>query len=218
MDYLEKVIVLDTETTNSIDDPICYDVGFAVVDYTGKVYETFSFAVADIFLDKELMSYAYFVDKVPQYWEEIRTGKRQLKRFRTIKSIFRKVCQKYNVTKIYAHNARFDYRSCTLTQRYLTNSKYRYFFPYGTEIHDTLKMARTILKNDDNYGEFCYNYDYLTAKGQRRYTAEIIYRYITGENDFSEEHKGIDDVLIEKELLRYFSSIAPDTESALWSK
>ena len=218
MDYSEKVIVLDTETTNSLDDPICYDVGFAVVDYTGKVYETFSFAVADIFLDKELMSYAYFVDKVPQYWEEIRTGKRQLKRFRTIKSIFREVCQKYNVTKIYAHNARFDYRSCTLTQRYLTNSKYRYFFPYETEIHDTLKMARTILKNDDNYGEFCYNHDYLTAKGQRRYTAEIIYRYITGENDFSEEHKGIDDVLIEKELLRYFSSIAPDTKSALWSK
>ena len=63
-----------------------------------------------------------------------------------------------------------------------------------------------------------YNNDYLTAKGQRRYTAEIIYRYITGENDFSEEHKGIDDVLIEKELLRYFSSIAPDTESALWPK
>ena len=218
MDYSEKVIVLDTETTNNLDDPICYDVGFAVVNYTGKVYETFSFAVADIFLDKELMSYAYFVDKVPQYWEEIRTGKRQLKQFRTIKSIFREVCQKYSVNKVYAHNARFDYRSCTLTQRYLTNSKSRYFFPCGTEIHDTLKMARTILKNNDNYGEFCYNNDYLTSRGQRRYTAEIIYRYITGQNDFSEEHKGIDDVLIEKELLRYFSSIAPDTESALWSK
>ena len=28
----EKVIVLDTETTNSIDDPIAYDIGFAVID------------------------------------------------------------------------------------------------------------------------------------------------------------------------------------------
>ena len=73
MDYSEKVIVLDTETTNSLDDPICYDVGFAVVDYTGKVYETFSFAVADIFLDKELMSYAYFA-KALNWWAMLKQG------------------------------------------------------------------------------------------------------------------------------------------------
>ena len=32
---MEKYIMLDTETTNSLDDPICYDVGFAVVDRDG---------------------------------------------------------------------------------------------------------------------------------------------------------------------------------------
>ena len=42
-------IVVDTETTNSIDDPLCYDVGFAVIDNTGHVYESHSFVVADIF-------------------------------------------------------------------------------------------------------------------------------------------------------------------------
>ena len=52
-------IVVDTETTNSIDDPLCYDIGFAVIDKTGHVYESHSFVVADIFLDKELMSSAY---------------------------------------------------------------------------------------------------------------------------------------------------------------
>ena len=59
----DRFIVVDTETTNSIDDPLCYDVGFAVVDMFGNVYENYSFVVADIFLDKELMSYAYFADK-----------------------------------------------------------------------------------------------------------------------------------------------------------
>jgi hypothetical protein len=62
-------IVVDTETTNSIDDPIAYDIGFAVVDEKGKVYETHSYVVADIFLDKELMSVAYFADKREQYWK-----------------------------------------------------------------------------------------------------------------------------------------------------
>ena len=32
-------------------------------------------------------------------------------------------------------------------------------------------------------------------------TAEVLYRFLSGDNEFSEEHKGLDDVLIEKEIL-----------------
>ena len=35
-------LMLDTETCNSIDDPLCYDIGFAIVDEKGKIYEKFS--------------------------------------------------------------------------------------------------------------------------------------------------------------------------------
>ena len=57
---MEKIIVLDTETTNSLDDALCYEVGFMVCDLMGKVYSKHSFVVADIFLDKELMNVAFF--------------------------------------------------------------------------------------------------------------------------------------------------------------
>ena len=33
---MKKYIVFDSETTNSIDDPFCYDIGFIVIDETGK--------------------------------------------------------------------------------------------------------------------------------------------------------------------------------------
>ena len=89
----EKIIVVDTETTNSLDDPICYDVGFAVVDALGNVYERFSFVVAEVFLDEELMASAYFIDKIPQYWEEIKAGKRKLAKFSTIRFKFAEVCK-----------------------------------------------------------------------------------------------------------------------------
>lgn len=197
-----NVIVLDTETTNTLEEPICYDIGYAVINLeTEQVLKTESFTVAEIFLDEELMACAYFADKIPQYWEEIRNGKRKLARLSTIRRTLAKDCKDYEVTEIYAHNARFDYVSCTISQRYLTSSKYRYFFPFGTRICDTLKMAREAFKNDEKYGTFCYENDYLTAKGQRRYTAEILYRFLTNQNDFVEEHKGLDDVLIEKEIL-----------------
>lgn len=190
-------VMLDTETTNSIDDPIAYDIGFAVIDEKGNIFEAFSFAVAEVFLDKELMSSAYFADKIPQYWDEIQSGERELRKLNTIRKTLKKVCEKYNVEAIVAHNARFDYRSTTLTQRYLTSSKYRYFLPYGIEIWDTLKMSREVFKNDDSYGEFCYQNDFITKRGIRRYTAEILYKFLTNDVSFEEAHTGLEDVKIE---------------------
>lgn len=214
----DRFIVIDTETTNSIDDPLCYDVGFAVVDMFGRVYENYSFVVADIFLDKDIMSYAYFADKIPQYWEDIKKGKRELKTFFNIKKAFADCVKRNNVKIILAHNARFDYRSLNLTQRYLTSSKYRYFFPFGVEIWDTLKMSRMVLNGIDEYGEFCYSHNYLTKRLCKRFTAEIIYRFITGNIDFEESHTGLEDVLIEKEIFVYCISIMPEIDGILWER
>jgi len=214
----DRFIVTDTETTNSIDDPFCYDVGFAIVDILGNVYEKYSFVVADIFLDKELMKSAYFADKIPQYWEDIKNGKRELKTFANIKKTFADCVKRNNVKIILAHNARFDYRSLNLTQRFLTSSKYRYFFPFGVEIWDTLKMSRMVLKEVDEYSEFCYNNNYLTKRLCKRFTAEIIYRFITGNNDFEESHTGLEDVLIEKEIFTYCVSLMPEIDGILWGR
>lgn len=215
---MEKVIILDTETTNDIECPICYDVGFIVIDMEGKIYEKFSFVVADIFLDKELMASAFFKDKIPFYWEEIKNGNRQLRKFSTIKNIFAETCKKYEVRKIVAHNCRFDYLSLQTTQRFLTSSKYRYFFPYGVEMWDSLKMSRKIFSKNDEYGEFCYNNNYITKRGQRRYTAEILYRFLNKDNNFIESHTGLEDVLIEKEIFLYCINQDQDIDGRLWGE
>ena len=194
-------IVLDTETTNSLEEPIAYDIGYAVIDEDGAVLKTESYAVAEVFLDSELMSSAYFAEKIPQYWDEIKHGDRKLARLSTIWRTFRADCIAYGVTEVYAHNARFDNLSLKLTQRYLSGSRYRYFLPYGIKICDTLKMAREAFGQDKAYKAFCEENGYKTSRNQLRFTAEILYRFLTGDNTFTEEHKGIDDVLIEKEIL-----------------
>lgn len=213
---MEKFIVLDTETTNSLDDPIVYDVGFAVVDENGKVFEKHSYVVADVFLDCDLMSYAYFAEKIPQYWEDIKSGRRKLRRFSTIYFILRDVCEQYGVKKIFAHNARFDYLSLTTTQRYLTGSKYRFFLPWGVEVCDTLKMSREVLKNNADYRSFCEKNGFVFGNNQLRFTAEVIYRFLTGNVDFEESHTGLEDVLIEKEILRYCLNVNPNVKMKLW--
>ena len=211
-----KYLMFDTETTNDIDDPICYDFGFSVIDESGQVYEQGSYVVADVFLDGSLMQSAYFIDKVPQYWEDIKSGKRILRRWHTIKNIVWDVMAQYDITCVVAHNARFDYHSTATTQRYLTCSKWRYFFPYGTQFLDTLKMARGVFSKDKNYITFCEKNNYLTLYKKPRYTAEILYRFLTNNIDFEESHTGLEDVEIETEIFLECLRRDPEINGFLW--
>lgn len=214
---MNKVIVLDTETTNDLDCPIVYDIGWAVIDTdTEKILATRSFVVEEVFTDTELMASAFFIDKIPQYWADIAAGKRTMKPLRYIRAALANMCAEYGVKQIYAHNAIFDWKSCTLSQRYLTSSKYRYFFPYGVDICDTLRMARQILGKDEKYTTFCYENDYLTKNLRIRYTAEIIYRFLSGNLEFEEEHTGLEDVMIEKEILLHCLRENPEFDARLW--
>ena len=211
------VIMFDTETTNEIDCPFCYDLGFSVLDTDkGKTIEKHSYVVADIFLDKELMASAYFADKIPQYWADIKSGKRKLRRWSTIRAIVRDVMAQYGIDTVIAHNARFDYCSTATTQRYLTYSKYRYFFPYGTKFLCTLKMSRVVFGKDENYITFCEENDYLTAYNKPRFTAEIIYRFLTNDNEFVESHTGLEDVEIEMEIYLECIKRMPSVDGLLW--
>ena len=42
-------IMVDTETCNSMDDPLCYDISWQVIDSHGRLYESRSFAVREVF-------------------------------------------------------------------------------------------------------------------------------------------------------------------------
>ena len=205
-------IVLDTETCpldRELDEVtpsnmFAYDIGWAIVDKRGNVYKTRSFINADIFLnEKEAMTSAYYAEKIPRYWEDYKNGTRILTSFYNIRKQLLASIEKYNVTEIYAHNMRFDYGVLNNTQRWLTKSKYRYFFPKELEICDTLKMARDVVAKTPTYKRFCKENGYLTKNNQVKLTAEILYRYITQDMEFIESHTGLEDVLIEKEILRY---------------
>lgn len=194
-------LTIDTETTNGFDDPIVYDIGGCIHDKKGNVMETFSFIVYETFFGmSDLMQSAYYAEKIPMYKEQIANGERIVKRYSSIKWYIADLCKKYNVKAIIAHNMRFDYRATTCTQRYLTKSKYRYFLPYGIELWDTLKMAQDTICQQKTYQTWAKANGYVKKNGGVRATAEILYRYITGDYDFIESHTGLEDVLIEKEI------------------
>lgn len=207
------VLLLDTETANTLTDEkgrldmtsvLVYDCGWCVMDTRGNIYKEQSFVNQDIFFgESELMKSAYYAEKIPQYLEDIRQGTRQVANTYQIRQAMLADMVEYGITEVVAHNARFDLNALNLLQRWTTKSKYRYWFPYGTDVWDTLKMARDVILKMPTYKKFCEQHNLLTKTGRLSATAENLYRFIIKDPTFQEEHKGLDDVRIEREIMIY---------------
>lgn len=217
-------MVLDTETCpidRDVDgvtpeNMLVYDIGYCIVDKKGNVYKTGSYIVSEIFFGEhyEKMQSSYYANKIPNYFQEIATGSRVVKTWKQISYIIRQVLQEYNITTVVAHNARFDFGVLRTTKKYLQEYS---MLPY-IEWWDTLKMARSVLGKMPTYKRFCEKNGYLTKNGSLRYTAEIIYQYITQDKDFKESHTGLEDTLIEKEILAYCIKQHKKMDKLLFSK
>ena len=213
------IVMLDTETANDLECPLTYDIGWAIVDKWGTVYRKRSFINREIFfLEKDLMQSSYYAEKLPIYYKRIANGEAKVANWQTIKNILWQDMAEFDTKIVTAHNARFDYKSTTITQRWLTKSKYRYFFPYGTEVWDTMKMARDVIGKMPTYRKWCELNEYLCKNGTPRFTAEILYRFISGQEEFDEEHTGLADVLIEKEILAYCYRQHKKMRKKLWER
>lgn len=209
---IKYLMGLDTETANGlvVDDKLdlsqslVYDIGWAITDKRGNIYKTRSFLIYEVFVAmKDIMQTAYYADKIPMYWEQVKSGQRKLVRLQTVKNAFWEDIKEFGVSAIFAHNARFDYKAMTNTIRWVTKSNKRFWFPRSIEIWDTLKMARQTIGQQKSYKNYCIRNGYMTKhKTPRvRLTAEILYRYISGNNEFDESHTGLEDVLIETKIL-----------------
>lgn len=200
---MKKLIgmLIDTETCNSLDFPLLYDFALAIIDLHHNILAKFRIVLTDVFHgESELMKSAYYAHKLPQYFKAIENGEVLTMDIWELKHFVKDLCDFYGVSFICAHNARFDYKSTNTTLRYLTKSKARYFFPYGVEWWDTMKMAQDTICQQKRYVEWCKENGYVCKNGQVRKTAEILYRYITKDETFKEEHTALSDVLIECEI------------------
>ena len=222
------VLVLDTETANTIVDEdgrmdmssvLMYDIGWSVVDTKGHVYLERSYMNRDIFVyERELMRSAYYGWKIPQYVADLRNGERIMSDTYHIRKQMLADMELYHITEVVAHNARFDLNALNTIQRWTTKSQYRYWFPYGTEVWDTMKMARDVIHKMPTYRRFCEEHGFLTANGRLSTTAENLYRFITKNPDFVESHTGLEDVQIEREIMFYCFRQHKKMRKGLWEK
>ena len=210
----DKILVLDTETANTLTRPdgsadmsdvLVYDCGWQVTDREGTIYEAASYVNKDIFCkEKDMMQSAYYADKIPRYEADLADGSRKLASFYDIRMALLDAARAHNVKYFAAYNARFDANALNRTQSWVTKSAYRYALPFGEIVWlDIMKMAQDAICTTKAYKTWATDRDFVQKNGQPRKTAEMIYRYITGEEDFAESHTGLEDVEIETFIMAH---------------
>ena len=223
MNKKKYYIVLDTETCNSVEQPLPYDIGWCVCDRNGNIYEERSFVVAETFLDmKDVMKSAYYAEKIPQYWEDIKSGNRIIKPMWTIRRQLLDDMKKYDTKRVGAYNMGFDKRALNNLVRYVSKSWARWFFPFGTEFFDIWNMACSMLLNTKTYINFALKNGLVSEANNIQTSAECAYKFITKQTDFTEEHKGLEDCRIEVAVMascyRTHKKIENNLNSSCWRK
>lgn len=202
----ELMLVIDTETLGDVNNPKTvrvYDFGYVVRDRAGKVYEAGSFVVADTFycMSHDMQS-AYYAEKLPQYhlgtaylgaWHPIS--------FLDLKNEMTALIREYGIKRVFAYNCTFDKKALNTTTRALSHGFSSYFMPYGIEWCDLWKPACELIMNNKKYFQFAIDNGFVSAKGNVKTSAESCYAFLTRNGGYMEHHTGLEDVLIESDIL-----------------
>ena len=191
-------IVLDVETAGSFGSSLVYDLGFIICDGDNPIAE-YSWVISDVFYGMpSKMDTAYYKDKLPQYYKDIAKGTRQVISMREAYRTFSDICDNYNVREVWAYNCSFDVAALNYTLMICSNGWCERFIPATVQTKCIMGAALSTICNSKAFA----NSSERTEKGNIKVSAEMVYRYVSGNSKFVEDHTGLEDCKIELKILQ----------------
>jgi hypothetical protein len=199
-------LIADTETVGLPPNNFVYDFGYTIATRKDIVLER-SFLVREIVTDAKKMMGAYFAAKVFSFYiPALDENRIQIFDWLQVVEILREDMATHKVEVFCAYNLNFDMRALTATN-YLINSggkvlDYRpalldlWTYACGGALNSRLYHDMAIQQNDPTL------HDWISEAGNVRTTAEKAYAFLTGQIDFIESHTGLEDAIIETEILQ----------------
>lgn len=199
---MEKFIVLDVE---GMQGQKPYDIGYIVADREGNIYKTQSLCIFSNIVGNVAAARNCHIPVCRQMTlrnishitadsenpPSIRRWK-ILVNNRSFMQIFSRDTKKFRIKKVFAFNVKFDKKMIeNIYGKELTKLEW-------CDIQSAILYTKLLTKK---YLDFCYNNNFRTPKGYAQTKAETVYRYLTGNIDFIEEHTGLSDVFIEYQIL-----------------
>ncbi len=194
-----NIMVLDFESIG-LEKQFAYDLGYVIADKdSGEIIKRKSYVISQVWNNKPLMATSYYASKTPLYEERLKSGYSKKASWGNVCRWLANDLRKYNITEIYAYNSRFD----SGVFNFMCNW-FKVENPLGClEIKDIMGYIKPITDTDE-YKDFCVSNGYMTKHKTPRpqKKAETLYRFMTNNIEFVEEHTGLEDSLIELEILR----------------
>lgn len=188
-------VTFDTETT-SLEKPFCYNIGYVIFDEYGNNLISREFVVEQIWHNLPLFSTAYYAEKRPLYISAMRAREIKLEKFGYICRQMARDFKDFDVKIAFAYNSSFDEKVFDFCCDW-----FKVINPFDNiEIADIRGFVHQYLI-DDSYKSFCEQNGYFTETGNYSSTAETVYRYITNNTDFIEDHTALSDSMIELDIL-----------------
>lgn len=205
MIHKNNIVVFDTETSGDLSSPFIYDIAWEVLDKNLQVVKTREFLVKEIFDNRFIMSKAYYAEKKPLYDEWLKTNEIKLLEWHKILELLVKDVRHYGAKVLSAYNVAFDHRALLAT----TGLTASHMLPKlekllgRTELLCIWNLAVDTLMAKEEYTDFAIANKFISEKGNIITNAEVAYRALTNDVEFTEQHTALADVEIEVEILRH---------------
>ena len=196
-----NVAIIDTETTRS---GMVYDFGAAIMSAaTGEIVDTMNAIIEETFNDVSDMATSYYAAKIPAYLEAINAGELKVLPFSECFKRFSALLESHNVHSVWAYNMAFDFKALNRTITELSNGFITCFFPGNVTCYDLMSSAINLVGNTRRYQKWAIAHDYVTPTGRARATAETMFRFISDDASFVEDHTALSDAIIEADILAH---------------
>lgn len=195
---MKNVIVLDTETCGGFRAPLVYDFGYVIANENGEVIKSRSYIIKEVYDNLPLFNTAYYAEKRPLYEARLKSGYSKKVNLAYALYQMKKDMKKYGIEK-FAYNSRFDNNALKSTMNQFRKTKHN---PIENGIEDIMDYIGAIT-NTEQYQKFCEENGFMTKhktpRAQKK--AETLYRYLTNNPNYTEEHTALEDSKIELFIL-----------------
>lgn len=189
----KKIIILDVEGMQTARP---YNVGYMVADNKGKVYKKESFAILPCIWEN-LQNCLPAKEMTHKNIQEILANpvKYNWTMPEEVMDSLVKDVKAFNVKQIWAYNVTFDRGS----MKRLYGDKFHELADRVEflDIWTAIVVTRLCTKK---YVKFCRENGFVSEKGNCRTSAEVVWKYLSKNVDFEEEHTGLADCEIEYQI------------------
>jgi len=195
-------LIADTETNFS---RYIFDIAWSIALRTGKILTSENYLVKEIITDPDCSKSFYQKKHYSDYIPMLARGDVDLMAWNDITALLHSHLFDYDCKAFCAYNAGFDLSAIRKTELFLNEE----ITPCVQEILDydflcIQKFMADTTAHTATYSKTALANGWVTAKAKLpSLKAENLYRYVTANPNFEEEHTALEDVLIETALLAH---------------